>query len=85
MMRIDKFLKVSRLIKRREIAKQLCDASKVLINGKIAKASSEINEGDELEIILGSRHIVGKVNKILPYANKQTCQDMFAISEEGER
>ena len=83
-MRIDKFLKVSRLIKRREIAKQLCDASKVSINGKIAKASSEINEGDEIKLILGSKYVLGKVNKILPYANKSTCQEMLTLIDEGE-
>lgn len=84
-MRIDKFLKVSRLIKRREVAKQLCDASKVYVNSKIAKASTEVKEGDLLKIILGNRTIEGKINCIKPFANKIDSQEMFTLlGKEGE-
>lgn len=56
-MRLDKFLKVSRLIKRRTVAKKACDAGKVSVNGKIAKASTEIEIGDVLTILFGEREI----------------------------
>jgi ribosomal 50S subunit-recycling heat shock protein len=54
-MRIDKFLKVSRLIKRRTIAKEVCDAGKVRVNGKIVKAGHEVSVGDRIDIQWGSR------------------------------
>ncbi len=84
-MRIDKFLKVSRLVKRREVAKQLCDASKVYVNSKPAKASTEVKEGDLLKIILGNRIIEGKINCIKPFANKIDSQEMFTfLNGQGE-
>ena len=49
-MRLDKFLKVSRLIKRRTIANEACDAGRVLVNGKVAKASTTVKQGDEIDI-----------------------------------
>ncbi len=52
-MRLDKFLKVSRLIKRRTVANEACDAEKVLVNGKAARASYEVKTGDTIEIIIG--------------------------------
>ncbi len=52
-MRLDKFLKVSRLIKRRTVANEACDAEKVLVNGKAARASYEVKMGDTIEIIIG--------------------------------
>ena len=54
-MRLDKFLKVSRIIKRRTVAKEACDGGRVSLNGRIAKAGSEVKEGDVLEIRFGSR------------------------------
>ncbi|PSR30480.1 MAG: RNA-binding protein [Sulfobacillus benefaciens] len=54
-MRIDKFLKVSRLIKRRTIAKEVCDAGKVRVNGKVVKAGHEVSVGDRIDIQWGSR------------------------------
>ena len=54
-MRLDKYLKVSRLIKRRTIANEACDAGRVLVNGKVARASYEVKTGDVLEISLGAR------------------------------
>lgn len=56
-MRLDKFLKVSRLIKRRTLAKEVCDQSKILINGRMAKASTEVKAGDLLTINFGTREI----------------------------
>lgn len=86
-MRIDKFLKVSRLIKRREIAKRLCDDGDIAINGKAAKASTEVNPGDLIVLTLGKRIIQARVSEIKPYANKQTAADCYEIVSDsaGER
>lgn len=60
-MRLDLVLKQSRLIKRRTIAKELCDAGRISINGKVSKPSSEVNNGDILELKLGQKTIVVKI------------------------
>ncbi len=56
-MRLDKYLKVSRLIKRRTVANEACDAGRVLVNGKVARASYEVKVGDELTLALGTREL----------------------------
>ena len=63
-MRLDLVLKQSRLIKRRTIAKELCDAGKISINGKVSKPSSEVNDGDVLELRLGQKILVVKITYI---------------------
>ena len=73
-MRVDKFLKVSRLIKRREVAKQLCDAGDVTVNGKLAKPSTEINPGDRVCIKLGR-----VIKEVRPYANKSNAEELYEI------
>ena len=78
-MRIDKFLKVSRLIKRREIAKQLCDDQDVFLNGKPAKPSAEVNAGDRLSLHLGKRRIEAEILLLLPVANKDQASSMYRI------
>ncbi len=78
-MRIDKFLKVSRLIKRRETAKELCDDGDVLINQKVAKPMSEIKEGDIVSLTLGKHFIEIKVKEIRPFAKKEQAATMFEI------
>lgn len=81
-MRLDKFLKVSRLIKRREVAKELCDIGAVIINGKIAKPSAEVNGGETLEIAMGRHHLKIKVLEVRPYANKETASSLYEIIED---
>ena len=78
-MRIDKFLKVSRLIKRRETAKELCDDGDVLINQKVAKPMSEIKEGDIVSLTLGKHFIEIKVKEIRPFAKKEQAAMMFEV------
>lgn len=56
-MRVDKYLKVSRIVKRRPLAKEICDAGRVTVNGKVAKASTEIKEGDVLVLKTGLREL----------------------------
>lgn len=81
-MRIDKFLKVSRLVKRREVAKELCDAGKVVLNGKPAKPSSEVVAGDRLALTLGRRRITVELLEIKPYANKEAASSLYQIVED---
>lgn len=71
-MRLDKWLKVSRVIKRRTIANEACDKDKVLINGKKAKASTEVKGGDLLEITMGSRKTVIKIVQVPDHHNVTT-------------
>jgi ribosomal 50S subunit-recycling heat shock protein len=84
--RIDKFLKVSRLTKRRETAKELCEDNDVSINGHPAKAMSEVHEGDLLSIRMGKHNIVAKVLSIREFARKEEASQMFEIiSDDIER
>ncbi|OPZ37363.1 MAG: Heat shock protein 15 [Tenericutes bacterium ADurb.BinA155] len=78
-MRIDKFLKVTRLVKRRETAKELCEDGDVLLNGKAAKAMSEVNPGDLLTLVLGRHTIVAKILDVRPFANKESAASLYEI------
>ena len=81
-MRIDKFLKISRILKRRPVAKQLAENARLLINGRTAKAASEVKVGDEVEIIFGHRCIKIRVLDIKAQASKQDALSMYEIIEE---
>ena len=82
-MRLDKYLKVSRLVKRRTVASELCKAGNVLINQKVAKASSEINLGDILIIRFGNRKITAKVILVPQTAvPAQTASTLYDILSE---
>ena len=81
-MRVDKFLKVSRLIKRREVAKELCDAGLVRFNDKEAKPSTEVKPGDVLTLRLGRHTLVVRVLALLPHATKDTAATMYEIVED---
>ena len=70
-MRLDKYLKVSRIIKRRTVANEACDAGRVLVNGKVARASYDVKQGDVLELQLGSRNINAEVVSVNEYARKE--------------
>ncbi|CAB1244348.1 ribosomal RNA binding protein involved in 50S recycling; heat shock protein [Ruminococcaceae bacterium BL-6] len=78
-MRLDKYLKVSRLIKRRTVANEACDAGRILVNGKAARASYEIREGDELELQLGTRSIRARVLAVNEYANRGDASQLYEI------
>jgi len=80
-LRLDKYLKVSRLIKRRTIANEACDAGKVVINGVPAKASYNVKVGDVIEITLGARSTKIRVTNIDEYANKETAADTYTVLE----
>lgn len=81
-MRLDKYLKVSRLIKRRTVANEACDAGRVLVNGKAARASYEVKEGDVLEISLGERVLKARVLSVSEYAKKEEASGLYQILEE---
>ena len=80
-MRLDKYLKVSRIIKRRTVAHEACDAGRVLVNGKVARASYDVKEGDVLELQLGSRTIRAKVLTVAETVRKEAASDMYQILE----
>ncbi len=76
-MRLDKFLKVSRIIKRRTVANEVCDAGHVSVGGKAVKASYDVKTGDILEIRFGEKISRYKVLNVTEYATKQTAGDMY--------
>lgn len=80
-MRLDKFLKVSRIIKRRTVANEACDAGRVLINGKPARASYNVKIGDVLEISFGTRAFKAEVTEIAETVRKDDASAMYRIIE----
>lgn len=80
-MRLDKYLKISRIIKRRTIANEACDAGRVFVNGKQARASYDVKVGDILELQLGSRTIKVKVLAVNEYAKKEEASDLYQMLE----
>lgn len=76
-MRLDKYLKVSRIIKRRTVANEACDAGKVQVNGKIARASYDVKVGDVIEIAFGARTIEIEVVSVNEYAKKEDAGSMY--------
>lgn len=83
-MRLDKFLKVSRVIKRRTVANEACDSGRVVINGKIAKASTEVKIGDVIEIKYGEKIIKFRVRNIAAVVTKDAASEMvdFLTNED---
>ena len=80
-MRLDKFLKVSRIIKRRTVAKEACDKGIVTINGKQAKSSSEVKIGDILEVTLGEKVMKFIITEIKEHVLKADAKEMYEIIE----
>ncbi len=76
-MRIDKYLKVSRLIKRRTVANEACDAGKVTVNGKVARASYDVKQGDIIEITLGAHHVKVRVTEVKDVIRKEDASSMY--------
>ena len=76
-MRLDKFLKVSRLIKRRTVANEACDAGRVLVNGKTEKASVKVKPGDVIEIQFGTRTVKVEVLDLQETTKKEEAKELF--------
>ena len=74
-MRLDKYLKITRLIKRRTVANEACDAGRVTVNGKVARASYDVKEGDVVELNLGQKPLRVQVLKVSEYATKDTAAE----------
>ncbi|ATP92535.1 MULTISPECIES: RNA-binding S4 domain-containing protein [Bacillus] len=81
-MRLDKFLKVSRLIKRRTLAKEVADQGRISINGTQAKASSDVKEGDELQIRFGQKRVTVQVNELKDTTKKEEAAGMYTVLKE---
>lgn len=76
-MRLDKFLKVSRLIKRRTVANEACDAGRVTVNGRPAKASAQVKPSDVIEIQFGTRNVKVEVLKLQDTTKKEDAAELF--------
>lgn len=76
-MRLDKYLKVSRLIKRRTIANEACDVGRVTVNGKTAKASADVAKGDVIEIRFGEKRVKVEVTDVLETTKKENAAEMY--------
>ncbi len=82
-LRLDKFLKISRIIKRRTLAKEICDQGRVKINNRLAKAGSDVAVGDCLVIDFGSRIVTFQVLNVLDHANKADAASMYEVLKES--
>ncbi len=80
-MRLDKFLKVSRIIKRRTVANDACDAEHVAVNGKRAKASYDVKEGDVIEITFGQKTLRVRVLNVKEYTLKAEASSLYEVLE----
>ena len=80
-MRLDKFLKVSRLIKRRTLANEVADAGRIFVNGKAAKASYAVKEGDIIEIAFGNRPVKVRVLTVAEPKGKDVARELFEVIE----
>ncbi|MBQ3783614.1 MAG: RNA-binding S4 domain-containing protein [Lachnospiraceae bacterium] len=78
-MRLDKYLKVSRLIKRRTVANEACDAGRVTINDKVAKAGAEVKAGDVIEISFGTKPVKVRVLNVQETVRKEDAQNMYEV------
>ena len=81
-MRLDKYLKVTRIIKRRTVANEACDAGRILVNGKVARASYEVKENDLISIQMGTRPIKVRVLKVSEYATKEDASTHYTVVED---
>lgn len=82
-MRLDKFLKVSRIIKRRALAKEVADQGRILINDKVAKSSTNVGVSDHIEIRFGNKTLVIKVDQLLDTTKKDDAERMYTIVSEN--
>ena len=76
-MRLDKYLKVSRIVKRRTVANEACDAGRVLVNGKPARASYDVKVGDILELQLGAKAVKARVLSVMEVVRKENAGEMY--------
>ena len=82
-MRLDKYLKVSRIIKRRTVASEAASLGRIQINGKVAKPSSEVKVGDTLDILMGGKHTVVRVTNVQELTTKAAAAEMYEMITRG--
>ena len=80
-MRLDKYLKVTRLIKRRTVANEACDAEKIVVNGRVQRASYDVKVGDIIEINMGAKPLKVKVTNVTEHATKENAADNYVVVE----
>ena len=83
-MRLDKYLKVSRLIKRRTVANEACDSARISVNGRAAKASYDVKHGDEITVSFGSKNVTVRVLDIKDTTKKSESQGMYEVISETD-
>ena len=83
-MRLDKYLKVSRIIKRRTVANEAASLGRVTINGKTAKPSSEVSEGDVLDLLMGGKHMLFRITSVRETVRKEEAADMYEVVQDGK-
>lgn len=81
-MRLDKYLKTARILKRRTVSKELADSERVFVNGKVAKPSTDVKIGDIIKVVFGYRELTVKVKMIQKQVNKNDAALMFEVLEE---
>ena len=82
-MRLDKFLKVSRIIKRRTVANDACDASHVSVNGRVVKASYDVKVGDEISVSFGARTVTVRVLSVKETVKKEEAAALYEVSSQA--
>ena len=82
-MRLDKFLKVSRIIKRRTVANDACDASHVSVNGRVVKASYDVKEGDEISVSFGAKTLTVRVRSVKETVKKEEAAELYEIISQS--
>ena len=78
-MRLDKYLKVSRIIKRRTVASEAASAGRISVNGRVAKPSSEVKPGDVIDILMGGKHILFRVDDVREVVRKDDAETMYTV------
>ena len=81
-MRLDKFLKVSRIIKRRTVANDACDTDRIAVNGRVVKASYNVKIGDIIEVSFGQRTLKVKVTDVREVVNKDSASELYEVIDE---
>lgn len=84
-MRLDKFLKVSRLIKRRPLAKEIAEQERIKVNGIVAKPSTKVTTGDEIEIVFGQKIVTVKVLSVKEHVKKEEAASLYEVIREERR
>ncbi len=79
LMRIDKYLKVTRIIKRRTVANEVCDAGRITVNGRVVKASYDVKEGDIIEINMGQNPLKIRVLNVVEYVKKENAAENYEV------